>query len=157
VFVYTSLQERATQIAHANTARRVAEVEKTLAACLNRVVRDEARHYAFYRQVFLEVLSRDPDAALVSALAVMPLMSMPGGSMPQFRDLAEVASRSHIYGLRDYQGIVEELLAFWCITDISPCTAAGRHAQEALLGVPVRVARIAERMEARRTAKGVLL
>jgi acyl-[acyl-carrier-protein] desaturase len=83
----------------------------------------------------------------------MPLMAMPGGSMPQFRDLAEVASRSGIYTLRDYRGIVQELLRFWKIELVCPRTEVGKRSQSLLLGIPDRLNRIADRMEASRTAR----
>jgi acyl-[acyl-carrier-protein] desaturase len=153
VFVYTSLQERATQIAHTRTAALAGQYEETIENFLRVVARDEARHFAFYRSVFAEVLARDLDHALVSASFVMPLMAMPGGSMPQFRDLAEVASRSGIYTLRDYHGIVQELLKFWKIDSLMPRTEAGKRSQALLLGIPQRITRLADRMEAARTAR----
>jgi acyl-[acyl-carrier-protein] desaturase len=153
VFVYTSLQERATQIAHTRTAAMAGRYEETIGDFLKVVARDEARHFAFYRGVFAEILDRDVDQALASAAAVMPLMAMPGGSMPQFRDLAEVASRAGIYTLRDYRGIVQELLKFWQIDALTPRTQAGKRSQSLLLGIPERLTRIADRMEATRTAR----
>jgi acyl-[acyl-carrier-protein] desaturase len=153
VFVYTSLQERATQIAHMRTAALAGQYEETIGDFLRVVARDEARHFAFYRNVFAEILARDLDHALASAAAVMPLMAMPGGSMPQFRDLAEVASRSGIYTLRDYRGIVQELLRYWKIELLCPRTEPGQRSQALLLGIPERLTRIADRMEASRTAR----
>jgi acyl-[acyl-carrier-protein] desaturase len=153
VFVYTSLQERATQIAHSRTAGMAGQYEEVIGDFLKVVARDEARHFAFYRSVFAEILERDLDQALVSAAAVMPLMAMPGGSMPQFRELAEVASRSGIYTLRDYRGIVQELLKFWRIDSRTPRTEHGKRSQAALLSIPGRLNRIADRLEASRTAR----
>lgn len=153
VFVYTSLQERATQIAHSRTAAMAGQYEETIGDFLRVVARDEARHFAFYRSVFAEVLDRDLDQALVSAVAVMPLMAMPGGSMPQFRDLAEVASRAGIYTLRDYRGIVQELLKYWRIDSRTPRTERGKRSQAQLLAIPGRLNKIADRLEATRTAR----
>src|SRR5687767_4773940 len=48
VFVYTSLQERATQIAHTRTAAMAGQYEETIGHFLRVVARDEARHFAFY-------------------------------------------------------------------------------------------------------------
>ena len=153
VFVYTSLQERATQMAHAKTAAITGQYEETIGGFLKVVARDEARHYAFYRTVFAEILARDVEEALVSAAAVMPLMAMPGGSMPQFRELAEVASRAGIYTLRDYRGIVQELLKYWRIESLAPRTERGKRSQALLLAIPDRLNRIADRMEAVRTVR----
>lgn len=153
VFVYTSLQERATQIAHRNTATLVEEHDPVLGAVLKQVFQDEARHYAFYRAVFAGVLERDADGALAAALQVMPLMAMPGGSMPQFRELADVAGRAGVYTIRDYEAIVVELLRFWRIADLRPTTAGARADQESLLAIPSRLVRLGDRMLGARTRK----
>ncbi|TAK11713.1 MAG: acyl-ACP desaturase [Acidobacteria bacterium] len=153
VFVYTSLQERATQIAHQQTAAIAGQYEPVLGGFLKTVARDEARHYAFYRAVFAGVLDADVDDALESAAAIMPLMAMPGGSMPQYRDLAETASRAGIYTLRHYHDLVQELIRFWAIGNRTPSTDRGRAARDRIMGIPARLTKIADRMEAARTAR----
>ena len=82
VFVYTTLQERATQVSHSGTGRAVADYEPLLNEVLSNVALDEARHFAFYRTVFEEILKRDPDQALHSASFIMPSIEMPGHTMP---------------------------------------------------------------------------
>ncbi|MGH9420709.1 MAG: acyl-ACP desaturase, partial [Thermoanaerobaculia bacterium] len=57
VFVYTSLQERATQVSHANTGKLASEFEPLIGEVLANVAKEEARHYTFYRTVFKEVLA----------------------------------------------------------------------------------------------------
>ena len=69
LFVYTTFQERATQIAHARTAEAVEPYEPLLNSILLRIAGEEARHFAFYRRVYAEIISRDPNGAL-EALAV---------------------------------------------------------------------------------------
>jgi acyl-[acyl-carrier-protein] desaturase len=153
VFVYTSLQERATQVAHTQTAALAQPYEPILSDFLKTVARDEARHYAFYRSVFKAVLERDPDAALASASRIMPLMAMPGGSMPQFRELAEVASRAGVYTLRHYRDIVIELNRFWELDTVTPVTDCGKRTRDRLLAIPDRLTRIADKKDAVRTAR----
>ncbi|HEX7941311.1 MAG TPA: acyl-ACP desaturase, partial [Gemmatimonadaceae bacterium] len=63
VFVYTTLQERATQVSHANTGKLAGEYEPTIGIVLSHVAKEEARHYTFYRTIFKEVLERDPNRA----------------------------------------------------------------------------------------------
>ena len=94
VFVYTSLQERATQISHANTGKLASEYELIIGEVLANVAKEEARHYTFYRTVFKEVLERDPSQALVSAAKIMPAIDMPGVNMPHFREFADVVRRA---------------------------------------------------------------
>ncbi len=152
-FVYTTLQERATQWSHSNTGKACADYEPRIHYILGRIAGDEARHYAFYRQVFAEILQRDPDAALESAAAVMPSIEMPGASMPDFREYADVVRRSGIYGPRDYQHIVKEQIKFWKIEKLSGLKPKGCAAQEQILSIPQRLERVAEHFDRRAKSK----
>ena len=107
VFVYTSLQERATQISHANTGKVASEFEPLIGEVLANVAKEEARHYTFYRSVFKEVLKRDPNQALESAAKVMPAIDMPGVNMPHFREMPSYPPCRYLSS-RDYLKIVEE-------------------------------------------------
>jgi acyl-[acyl-carrier-protein] desaturase len=153
VFVYTTLQERATQVSHANTGRLASEYEPTIGTVLANVAKEEARHYTFYRTIFKEVLKRDPNVALQSAAEIMPSIDMPGVNMPNFREMADVIRRAGIYGPRDYLRIVEEQIRFWAIETLDGLDEAGRRAQEKILGIPKRLERVADAMETRSRAK----
>ncbi len=153
VFVYTSLQERATQVSHANTGKLAGQNEPIIGEVLANVAKEEARHYVFYRQIFAEVLKRDPDRALESAALLMPSIDMPGVNMPHFRDMADVIRRAGIYGPRDYLRIVEELIKFWRIETLTGLREAGQKAQEKILAIPARLTRVADMMETRSRAK----
>ncbi|MBA3345236.1 MAG: acyl-ACP desaturase [Gemmatimonadales bacterium] len=153
VFAYTTVQERATQFSHSETGRIVAEYEPRLAEVLSHVAKDEARHYAFYRSVFEEILKRDPDQALHSASFILPAIDMPGVTIPGFKDLAEVIRRAGIYGPRDYLRIVQEQIRYWKIDSIDGLNELGRKAQEKIMEIPARLRRIAEIMETRSRAK----
>ncbi len=153
VFVYTSLQERATQVSHANTGKLAGVNEPIIGEVLSNVAKEEARHYVFYRTIFAEVLKRDPERALESAALLMPSIDMPGVNMPHFRDMADVIRRAGIYGPRDYLRIVEELIKFWKIDTITGLKEAGVKAQERILAVPARLLRVADMMETRSRAK----
>lgn len=153
LFVYTTLQERATQFSHANTGRVVGEYEPVLGGILARIAMEEARHFTFYRKIFTEILKRDPSEALRSAVLVMPAIDMPGITIPGFKEFAEVIRRSGIYGPRDYLRIVQDQLAHWKIEALDGLDEWGRKAQEKLLQVPERLKRIAELIETRSRAK----
>jgi acyl-[acyl-carrier-protein] desaturase len=153
VFVYTSLQERATQVSHANTGKLAGASEPLIGEVLSNVAKEEARHYTFYRAIFKAVLERDPSNALVSAAEIMPSIEMPGVSMPHFREMADVVRRAGIYGPRDYLKIVEELINFWAIEAVTGLDEMGRKAQEKILAVPARLLRVADMMETRSRAK----
>ena len=153
VFVYTTLQERATQFSHANTGKVCEPYEPRINYILGKVAGDEARHYAFYRQVFAEVLVRDPDRALESAAHVMPSIEMPGASMTGFREFADVVRRAGIYGPREYLRIVEDQIKFWKIESLTGLQDVGRKAQEKILSIPNRLRKVAEYIETRSESK----
>lgn len=153
VFVYTSLQERATQVSHANTGRLAGEYEPLIGTVLQNVAKEEARHYVFYREIFKRVLARDPNRALESAAMVMPSIDMPGINMPHFRDMADVIRRAGIYGPRDYIKIVEDLIRFWALDKVEGLNEAGRKAQEKIMAITARLERVADMMETRSRAK----
>ncbi len=153
VFVYTTLQERATQVSHANTGKLAGEYEPMIGTVLSNVAKEEARHYVFYRNVFAEVLARDPNRALESAAAIMPSIDMPGVNMPHFREMADVIRRAGIYGPRDYLKIVEEQIRYWAIDAIEGLNELGKKAQEKIMAIPTRLERVADVMETRSRAK----
>jgi acyl-[acyl-carrier-protein] desaturase len=153
VFVYTSLQERATQVSHANTGKLAGEYEPTIGTVLANVAKEEARHYAFYREIFANVLQRDPNEGLVSAAAIMPAIDMPGHKMPHFREMGEVVRRAGIYGPEDYIKIVEELIRYWKIDGLTNLNDAAEKAREKIMSIPARLTRIAEAMVSRARAK----
>ena len=153
VFVYTTLQERATQVSHANTGKLASEYEPTIGMVLSNVAKEEARHYTFYRTIFKEVLERDPNRALASAAEIMPSIDMPGVNMPHFRELADVIRRAGIYGPRDYLKIVEEQIKFWAVETLTGLDEVGSRAQEIILGIPKRLERVADVLELRARPK----
>ncbi|HYE57984.1 MAG TPA: acyl-ACP desaturase [Rhodothermales bacterium] len=153
VFVYTTLQERATQITHRNTGRTVGDEEPVLKGIFQNIAADEAKHFSFYRRVFKALLEIDPNRALQSALAVMPAIDMPGITMPDFKEMADVVRRTGIYGPWDYKKIVEEAIEFWQIEVIEGLNDAGRMAQEKILAIPKRLQRVAEYIESRSQSK----
>ena len=153
VFVYTTLQERATQVSHANTGKLCAQEEPLIGTILRNVAAEEARHFTFYRQIFKEVLARDPNRAMESAARVMPSIDMPGLKMPHFRDLADVVRRVGIYGPRDYLQIVKEQIDFWQLGAVEGLNAAGRAAQDKIMAIPARLERVAEALESRSKRK----
>ena len=153
VFVYTTLQERATQVSHANTGKLAGAFEPTIGTVLANVAKEEARHYAFYREIFANVLQRDPNVGLISAATIMPAIDMPGHKMPHFREMADVIRRAGIYGPRDYVAIVEEQIRYWKIEALTGLNELGEQARDKILGIPARLTRIADAMVTRTRAK----
>ena len=153
VFVYTTLQERATQISHANTGRVIEEYEPLLGGILSKIAMEEARHFTFYRKVFTEILKRDPSEALRSAAHVLPAIDMPGITIPGLqgfrrRDPPLRNLRSARLS-RDRAGPAGALAH----RGAGRSRRVGPQAQETLLEVPERLKRIADLMETRSRAK----
>jgi len=153
VFVYTTLQERATQISHKNTGTLIGDDEPLIKGVLSNIAADEAKHYTFYRNVFKAILEIDPNRALKSALAIMPAIDMPGISMPHFREMADVIRRSGIYSAWDYKKIVEEAIKFWQIEILESLNEFGRAAQDKIMAIPKRLEKVAEYLEQKTTKK----
>lgn len=153
LLAYTSLQERATQICHANNGKAAGQYDPLIGRVLERVATEEARHFHFYRSVFTELLARDPDHALAAAENVILNFEMPGGSMPGFREMTDAIRRSGLYGPRDFLRIVEEQIEHWKIASLSGLNEVGRKSQDVILGFPQRLKRIIEHMESRASSK----
>ena len=153
LLAYTSLQERATQVAHANTGRACSAYEPKIQTVLAHLSGDERRHYHFYRSIFGAVLLRDPDNALQSLFKVMPALAMPGHLMPGYDLMSEVVRRANIYGPQHYAKIVEELLEHWQIAAMSGLSSIGREMQDKLMKIPGRLRRMAEYIESRAAAR----
>lgn len=153
LFIYTSCQEKATQISHINTGKMAAGQEPLLVAITQKIAQDESRHYAFYMNVFREIIRRDPNEALAAASTIMPAIDMPGISIQNFNDYADVIRRAGIYGPRDYKQIIEHLIRLWEI-DLLPClNEIGRIAQEKIMSIPARLEKVADYVELRSRAK----
>lgn len=153
VFVYTSCQEKATFVSHLNTGKLVGAQEPLLFTICQKIAQDESRHYAFYLNVFKEIIARDPNAALECAADIMPSIDMPGISMANFNEYADLVRRSGIYGPRDYQKIVEQLITSWNVGVLPQLNEIGRKAQEKIMSIPARLQKVADFIESRVNAK----
>ena len=153
LLAYTSLQERATQMSHANTARLAAAEEPLLQRVLAHLAADEARHCAFYKDAFALALAADTDQALIELARVAPALSMPGRTIPGFAMMAEVQNQAGIFGPREYSALVTELLGYWGIDRCRPDQAEAREAQDKLLALPERLVQLADRLAQRSRRK----
>ena len=152
LMAYTSLQEKATQISHANTGRMAGVHEPVLQKVLAHLAGDESRHYQFYRATFAEILRVDPNRALVALLKVTLGFAMPGHNIAGFSEMSEVLDRSGVFGTRQYLKIVEELLEYWDIGGMTGLNHEGEKAQDRLMKVPARLARVADYADSKKKA-----
>jgi acyl-[acyl-carrier-protein] desaturase len=149
LLAYTSLQEKATQTAHANAGRLAGQYEPKLQKILAHICADEARHYVFYRDSFTAVLKTDTNRALAALAAVAPALAMPGHNIDGFAQMSEVERRAGIYGPREYLKLVEDLLTHWAIDALDGLSAVGRAAQDKVMQLPKRLQRMAEYIESK--------
>src|SRR3546814_14262757 len=78
LLAYTSLQEKATQISHANTGRLCGPIEPMGQNVLAHLAGAEQRHYPFYPSVFDAILDRAPNHAFASPLQFTLNFAIPG-------------------------------------------------------------------------------
>lgn len=153
LLAYTSLQERATQAAHANTGRLAATQEPLLQRVLAHLAGDEARHCAFYRDAFALALEADADHALLELAQVAPKLSMPGETIPGYLMMADVEREAGIFGPREYAALVGESVDYWDLGHCEPATGAARAARDGLMALPARLTRLADHLSHRRRQK----
>ena len=149
LLAYTSLQEKATQSSHSNAGRLAGQYEPKLQKILAHISADESRHYVFYRDSFSAVLKADTNRALAALASVAPALAMPGHKIEGFAQMSEVERRAGIYGPREYLKLVEDLVKHWAIDTMTGLSAAGRAAQEKMMKLPARLARMAEYIESK--------
>jgi acyl-[acyl-carrier-protein] desaturase len=154
--VYTSFQERATRISHANVGALAAKQgDESLARICRRIAGDESRHEAFYTRMMGAVLDHDPEGGMISFSEMMRrLITMPGKYMTDGKDpdlfdhFAVVAQRLGVYTVHDYASIIEHLVKQWNIA-ARPVSGKAAKAQHHLCSLAERYARLGDEMSQR--------
>jgi acyl-[acyl-carrier-protein] desaturase len=149
--IYTSFQERATKISHANVARLAAgNGDENLSRICRKIAGDESRHELFYTRMMGEVMNQDPaQAILVFRDMMRRVIAMPGrlmtdGKNPDlFDQFATVAQRLGVYTVQDYIDVLDHLIATWGVASL-PVSGPAAAAQEFLCTLGQRLAKIAE-------------
>ena len=170
-FIYTSFQERATKIAHGNTARFAKEHgDEVLSKLCGLVAADEGRHEIAYQRIVDELFKRDPEGTLLAFAdmmkkqIVMPAHLMDDGQhqgrtgRALFTDYSAVAERTGVYTPSDYVDIMEHLINRWDIAS-RKVTGEAAQAQEFLMAQPERIRKLAafaKRKKDAATAKGAV-
>ncbi|MGB2693847.1 MAG: acyl-ACP desaturase [Dehalococcoidia bacterium] len=124
--VYTTIQELATQAFYLHTAQACEREDPGLALALQRIAKDETRHYAFYRDVVKAHLEADPDYALPLA-KVITQFQMPGYVITDFNQRSARLAAEGVFGPEQfYQDVVEVACAFWEVDGLAPTQPEGR-------------------------------
>jgi acyl-[acyl-carrier-protein] desaturase len=116
-FVYTSFQERATKVAHGNTARFAKDHgDDVLAKMCGLIAADEGRHEIAYQRIMDELFKRDPDGAVLAFADMMKKqIVMPAHLM----DDGEHRTRTSRDLFSDYSAVAERVEA--CVLPAPPC------------------------------------
>ena len=144
--VYLALQELATRIAHANTARLLPdEAGRRIVA---RVAADEHLHHLFYRDLVLAALEVSPSATMVAIDRQVRHFSMPGHEIPDFAVLAVAIADAGIYSTRVYldRVVMPLVVDAWRVADVRTESAPAARARDRLLDFIDRLAVIAPRL-----------
>lgn len=158
-FTYTSFQEIATQISHANVAAQARQAgDKLLAKMCGIIAGDERRHAKAYKLFFQKCLELDTSNALLAFHDMMRTkITMPAVYMRErgkalgetFKKFSAVAERSKIYTPLDYAEILDHLLEVWDIEHLKGLTDKAEAAQHYLCSLPERYRKVAERFAGR--------
>lgn len=161
-FVYTSFQERATKVSHANVgklARR--EGDKILAKICNKIAGDEGRHEKAYQTFSEEILARDPDGLLMvfgdmmRGQITMPAENMCDGINDNlYADFSGIAQRIGVYTAIDYADIIEHLVKRWDLEHLEGLGSAAEKERDYLCKLPERYRKLAERSMNKKAKSG---
>lgn len=151
-FVYLSLQELATRIAHRATGRMIGDPAGY--DVMMRVASDENLHQLFYRDLASAALERDPDGMMVAIERQVATFAMPGTGIPGFAQHAKRIAAAGIYDLAVHheQILVPVVVRTWDVEHVTGLSAEGEQARDRLTARLVKSERVARRVSERREA-----
>ncbi len=160
-FVYTSFQERATKISHANVGKLAGQSgDANLKRICAKIAGDEARHEKAYQVFSQEILNRDPDGLIMTfgdmmrGQIVMPAELMTDGVDPKlYENFSAVAQKLGVYTAIDYAEIIGHLVERWDLENIEGLSAEAEKERDYICKLPQRYKKLAERSMNRK--KGV--
>ncbi|MEI6709666.1 MAG: acyl-ACP desaturase [Actinomycetota bacterium] len=133
MIAYVSMQERATQIAHRNTATKLPKDDKQGRNVLALIAGDETKHYMFYRDLTKAAFELDPSTLMEAVNRQVEHFAMPGVGIPNFTKHAVRIAREGIYGVQQFlKDVVEPVMEFWDIEHIEGLNAEAEKARVAL-------------------------
>lgn len=146
IFVYTTIQELATRVSHANTG--TAAEDPTLKTIMNHLATDENFHYVFYRGVVKAMLEQAPEIVLPGLVKEAFTFSMPGAGLKDFKRRMEVIAELGVYGPREHRDtVIKPLWKYWDLENLKGLSPEGRKLQEKALGLIKVLDRVVERRE----------
>ncbi|KAF8646129.1 hypothetical protein HU200_065975 [Digitaria exilis] len=149
-FVYVTFQERATAIAHGNTARLVGARgagDAALAPICGTVAADEKRHEAAYTPLMGKLFEADPDAS-VRAMAYMMRrrIDMPTAFINDGRhSVGDFYTR--FIAIAQQASTYTHLIRQWGVEELATgLSGEGRQARDYLCALPLKIKRMEEKV-----------
>jgi acyl-[acyl-carrier-protein] desaturase len=157
LITYVAFQERATQIAHRNTATKLPKVDVMGRRILGLIAGDETKHYMFYRDLAKAAFVIDPSAMMIAATKQAMSFSMPGTGIPGFTRHAVRIAREGIYGLSQFLGdVLEPVTTWWDLDHLAGLSAEAERARDEMAKLTAtlheQVEKVAERLALSRLA-----
>ena len=151
-FVYLTLQELATRIAHRNTGKLVGDPVGY--GVMMRVAADENLHHLFYRDLTTAAIGVAPNRMLPAIEKQVLGFAMPGLGIPGFSGHAAAIARAGVYDLAIHhdQILVPMLLRHWQIDQMTGLDAEAEQARDRLMVRLAKSERVARRVSERREA-----
>ncbi len=149
-FVYLTLQELATRIAHHNTGQLVDD--RAGSAIMTRVASDENLHFLFYRGLVEAALEEFPSEVVMAIDRQVCGFEMPGAEIEGFAARAAAIAAAGIYDFRVHheQILVPVVLRRWKLETLAGLDAEADRARAHVLGWVERVGRVAGRLAQQR-------
>lgn len=154
LFVYTMVQELATFYSHKNVAAVSKENGgEVLPKILMKIAGDEFRHYMFYVSNFKEILTANPDLALVAYSQLMKDgFAMPATKMDRpdkeiYNDYVYTAQKSGVFSLSELAKCVRQVNDFLELDSVEPATEEGKAALQFLQDLPATYEKRAGKLE----------
>jgi acyl-[acyl-carrier-protein] desaturase len=151
--VYTTLQELATRVAHRNTGELLTDpAGRTI---MRRVAADENLHHLFYRDLTSAAIELDPSPMVIAMDEVVRGFAMPGTGIADFTRLARLIAAAGVYdfSIHYHQIVVPVILTRWRLTELEGLTGDAARSRDRLVRFIDRLAKVADRTDARREAK----
>jgi acyl-[acyl-carrier-protein] desaturase len=151
-FVYLTLQELATRIAHRTTGHMLGDPVGY--EVMMRVAGDENLHHLFYRDMATQALEADPDGMVLAVERQVIEFAMPGVGIPDFSRHAAAIARAGIYDLSVHheQILVPVVLRQWRVDQLEGLSPDADAARERLMTHLARCEKVARRLAERREA-----
>lgn len=142
---YASMQELATLVFYNNVAKAATPYDPALGTLLRRLAKDEALHFAFYRDVVKAHLELEPNY-IIYVSNVLKNFFMPGHNMPDYEQRMKTIAREASYGPSHfYNQVTKVLMEYWDVEGLRPSAPEAELARLDLLKHTSRLERIAKR------------